>query len=424
MKSNERKGVISLDIKTCVEAEEEFLISLRRHFHEHPELSQQEFETMDFIEEKLHAWGIETVRVPHGGIFGTIDSGKPGWTVLMRADMDALPIEENPRNLVREKVCISKNPGVSHACGHDAHMAMLLTAAKILSAHKDEWEGKVLLMFEEAEEMGERGIDHLLRYLAAHQVHVDVCYGTHMMYCLPAGKVAVMYDGVLAGAFFFRVKIHGKSGHGSMPHLAVSPIDCFHAFYAALQSYRMRKVAPKNCLTYSFGMVQAGDTPNVIPDTLTFAGTARCFVNADGLSFRDDFWKLLQSTCENFGCTAEIVEDQYFPVTDNNKDCVTLAKRAIAERVGDIMEDTDPWMASETFSMTESIYPGLFTLTGAKNDALGTGANHHTPEFDLDESGLKCGVEASLAYVLAMLEEKPHIAFTPGDLDAILDGAK
>lgn len=414
-----------MDIKKTVEAEESFLISLRRHFHENPELSQQEWKTMDFIEETLHGWGISTVRVPRGGIFGMIDSGKDGWTVLMRADIDALPIEENPKNLACEKVCLSKNHGVSHACGHDGHMAMLLTAAKILAAHKDEWEGKVLLMFEEAEEMGERGVGHLLSYLDEKKIHVDACYGTHMMYCLPAGKVAVMYDGVLAGAFFYRVKIRGKSGHGSMPSLAVSPIDCFNTFYMALQSYRMRKVSPRNCLTYSFGMVQAGDTPNVIPDELTFAGTARCFVNEDGLSFREDFWKLLKDICDNYGCTAEIMEDQYFPVTANNKECVDLARKAIAERVGDVMEDTEPWMASETFAITESTYPGLFTFTGVKNEALGTGANHHTPEFDIDESGLKVGVEAALAYVLAMLEEKPEIkSFHKEDLKLMLERAE
>ena len=162
-----------MDIKKTVEAEESFLISLRRHFHENPELSQQEWKTMDFIEETLHGWGISTVRVPRGGIFGMIDSGKDGWTVLMRADIDALPIEENPKNLACEKACLSKNHGVSHACGHDGHMAMLLTAAKILAAHKDEWEGKVLLMFEEAEEMGERGVGHLLSYLDEKKIHVD-----------------------------------------------------------------------------------------------------------------------------------------------------------------------------------------------------------------------------------------------------------
>ena len=119
------------------------------------------------------------------------------------------------------------------------------------------------------------------------------------------------------------------------------------------------------------------------------------------------------------------MEDQYFPVTANNKECVDLARKAIAERVGDVIEDSDPWMASETFAITESTYPGLFTFTGVKNEALGTGANHHTPEFDIDESGLKVGVEAALAYVLAMLEEKPEIkSFHKEDLKLMLERAE
>lgn len=400
-----------MDIKKLVEGEEAALIGLRRYFHEHPELSQKEFETMDFIEEKLHGWGIPTVRVPHGGVLGTIDSGKPGWTVLMRADIDALPIEESPRNLAKEKVAVSRNPGVSHGCGHDGHMAMLLTAAKILKEHTEAWEGKVLLMFEEAEEMGERGADQLLRYLEKEKIPVNACYGTHVMYCLPAGKIAAMYGGVLAGGFFYRVRLHGKSGHGSRPDLAVSPIDCFTAFASALQSYRMRKVSPENCLTCSFGMVQAGDTPNVIPDTLTFAGTARCFVNEDGVAFRKAFWQMLGHVCEDFGCTAEIVEDQYFPVTMNTKECVDLARRVIPEAAGeDVLMDIQPWMASETFALTELVYPGVFTFTGIQDEETGSGANHHTPEFDIGEKGLAYGVTASLAYVLAMLKEKPDLS--------------
>ncbi len=410
-----------MDIKKLVEAEKDTLIAFRRHFHEHPELSQHEFKTMDFIEEKLHAWGIETVRVPHGGIFGTIDSGKPGWTVLMRADIDALPIQESETNLGKKKICLSQNPGVSHACGHDGHMAMLLTAAKILAAHKGEWEGKVLLMFEEAEELGERGIGPLMRYLADHKVHVDACYGTHVMFCLPAGKVAVLSGPALAGAFFYQVKLHGKSGHGSRPDLAVSPIDCFTAFSAALQSYRMRRVAPNNSLTYSFGMVQAGDTPNVIPDTLTFAGTARCFNNDDGLAFREAFLKLLKSSADNFGCKAEVLVDQYFPVTYNNPEYAAFARKAIEKDVGDVVETIEPWMASETFSITESLYPGMFMFTGIKDDKVGSGGNHHTPEFDIAESGLVTGAEAALSYVLALLRDKPAApSFKKKDLESMV----
>lgn len=410
-----------MDIKKLAEAEREELIAFRRHFHKHPELSQHEFKTMDFIEGKLHEWNISTVRVPHGGVFGTIDSGKPGWTVLMRADIDALPIQESETNLGKKKVCLSENAGVSHACGHDGHMAMLLTAAKILSAHKTEWEGKIILMFEEAEELGERGIGPLMRYLAEHKVHIDACYGTHVMFSLPAGKVAVLDGPALAGAFFYQVRLHGKSGHGSRPDLAVSPIDCFTAFSSALQSYRMRRVSPDNSLTYSFGMVQAGETPNVIPDTLTFAGTARCFNNEDGLRFRENFLKLLKSTADNFGCRAEILTDQYFPVTYNDLDAAAFAREAIRKEVGDVVVSQAPWMASETFSITESLYPGMFMFTGIKDDAVGSGGNHHTPEFDIAENGLVTGAEAALAYVTALLRDKPAFpSFKKKDLESMV----
>lgn len=412
-----------MDIKQLAEAEAERLTALRRHFHAHPELSQKEFATMDFIEKELAALGVPTVRVPHGGVFGFLDSGKPGWTVLMRADIDALPIQESERNLARAKACVSENPGVSHACGHDGHMAMLLTEAKILAEHREDWAGKVVLMFEEAEEMGERGIAPMLRWLAAHEVPVDVCWGSHVMYNVPVGKIALMDGAMLAGAFFFRVKVHGKSGHGSMPHLAVSPIDCFTAFASALQSYRMRRIRPDTSFTYSFGMVQAGDTPNVIPDELTFAGTARYLDNESGEAFRRDFWKLLHDVCAETGCTAEAVEDQFFPATVNTKECAEFGRRAIGEVLGpDAVISMPPWMAAETFSLTELTYPGVFAFTGIQDEATGSGANHHTPEFDIDERGLVCGVEAALAYVLAMLREKPSFpSFRKKELEPMLE---
>lgn len=185
-------------------AEEEFphLIELRRHFHEYPEPSQHEFKTMEFIEMRLEELGISFVRIPKGGIFGFIESGRPGFSVLMRADMDALPIQENTENLSRRKVCVSKNTGYSHACGHDGHMSMLLTCAKILSEHKSEWEGRVILMFEEAEEFGERGVGPMLQYLDDQKIHVDVCYATHVRWDIPVGRMSILRGGVMAGGFF------------------------------------------------------------------------------------------------------------------------------------------------------------------------------------------------------------------------------
>ena len=410
-----------MDIQKLVAAEEELLISLRRHFHEHPELSEQEFRTLEYIDERLDAWGIPNVEIPFGGIFATIDSGKPGRTILLRADIDALPIEESLTNLAGPKICVSQNPGVSHACGHDAHTAMLLVAAKILAEHKDEWSGKVICMFEQAEEMGDRGIRDLLPYLETNGIHIDACYGTHTMYALPAGKVAVLPGAAMAGAMFFCVKINGKSGHGSMPHLAKNPIDAFTTFDGELASYRMRSVAPNHMLTYSFGMVRAGDTPNVIPETLTFSGTARFFDDEDGLAFRKEFRRILAYVTEMQGMTAEILLDQYFPVTVNNAECVEAARTAIAEVSEDLLGDVEPWMATETFALTEGIYPGVFTFTGILDEEAGTGANHHTPEFDVPDKALVTGVTATLAYTLYMLAHMPEItSFEKRDLAEML----
>lgn len=413
-----------MKILELVNKEEKKLVEFRRYLHAHPELSQKEFHTMEYIEQHLQKWGIKTVRIPHGGVFGFIDSGKPGWTVLMRADIDALPIQEDPMNLKKEKACISQNKGVMHACGHDGHTAMLLTEAKILAEHKQDWQGKVVLMFEEAEEMGERGIAPLLRYLRDEQIHIDNCFGTHVKWDLPAGKVGVLYGAALAGAYFFRVRIHGKSGHGSRPDMANSPIECFVTIANELRSYRMRAVEPAESLTYSFGCVEGGHEPNIIPDELVFAGTARCTRNDDGLDFRETLIEVVKHTCAMYGCTYEFMEDQYFPVTVNTKECVDVAREAIRKDCGEGVVDPEcpMWMATETFSITESTYPGVFIFTGIYDEETGSGSAHHTAKFDIAEKGLVTGVAAALSYVTTVLREKPE---TPGfkakDLEGMLE---
>ena len=278
-------------------------------------------------------------------------------------------------------------------------------------------------MFEEAEEMGERGIAPMLRYLRDHHIHVDTCFGTHVKWDLPAGKVGILYGTAMAGAYFFRIKLHGKSGHGSRPDMAVSPIECFISIASELRSYRMRVTAPTDSFTYSFGSVEAGHEPNIIPEELMFAGTARCTKNEDGLAFRKTLLEVTKNTAALHGCTVEVVEDQYFPVTVNTKECVDLARKAVVDQLGEGALDRNcpMWMATETFSITESTWPGVFFFTGIYDKDVGSGSPHHTPKFDIAENGLVTGVAAALSYVTAVLKEKPACpSFHAVDLESML----
>ena len=278
-------------------------------------------------------------------------------------------------------------------------------------------------MFEEAEEMGERGIAPMLRYLRDHHIHVDTCFGTHVKWDLPAGKVGILYGTAMAGAYFFRIKLHGKSGHGSRPDMAVSPIECFVSIASELRAYRMRVTAPTDSFTYSFGSVEAGHEPNIIPEELMFAGTARCTKNEDGLAFRKTLLEVTKNTAALHGCTVEVVEDQYFPVTVNTKKCVDLARKAVVDQLGEEALDRNcpMWMATETFSITESTWPGVFFFTGIYDKDVGSGSPHHTPKFDIAENGLVTGVAAALSYVTAVLKEKPACpSFHAVDLESML----
>lgn len=394
------------------------LTALRRHFHENPELSKKEFQTMAYIESYLTNLGIPFHHVDKGGIIAWIDGKGPGKTILLRADIDALPIEEKETNLSCKRVCRSHTKGVMHACGHDGHMAMLLVAAKILQQWKDQFDGKVVLMFEQGEE--ESGpLAYLLKYLKRDSgLHIDACYATHVRWDVPAGKIAICHEAPMAGGFGFEIKITGHGGHGSRPDLAQSPIDCFHAFYSDLQALRMRAVSPRECLTVSLGKLQSGTTLNVIPNDLTFAGTCRFFsYDKAGKRFYEEFLQLLDSRCKDYGCTYEILHmPKPLYEVQNNPACVALAENAVKKYIGpDALYTCEPWMASESFAITTRLYPGVLIFTGIENLEKGCGANHHTAEFDMDEAGLAYGAMTCLGYTLDFLQEKPDLPFVEDD---------
>ena len=217
------------------------VIAWRRYLHANPESSMQERETIRFVVNKLQEFGIKTEIIKDGGVIGVLDGIEPGKTMILRSDLDALPMKESPHNLKGKKNVISKTEKAAHMCGHDAHMAMLLGVAKVLAQYRNTFAGRILFAFEQGEEIG-GGIQNLLTRLV--EMGADGVWGIHVKSDLASGKMSVEAGPRMAAIYPFHVEITGKGGHGSRPDLAASPIDCFHQVYEKLQSGRLTKLDP------------------------------------------------------------------------------------------------------------------------------------------------------------------------------------
>lgn len=401
-----------MDVMKLVRKKQMNMVRNRRHLHANPEPSAQEIQTLNYIRTELRMMGIDWVDVDGGGILGIINKDKEGPTVLLRADIDALQVQESPNNLKGPKICLSDTPGLAHVCGHDAHTAMLLAEAEILNAMRDEIPGKIILCFEQGEE-GLGCLAHILRYLEGDNgINVDTCYATHVRWDLPTGMISVPKGPSMSGVIGFRCHINGKGGHGSRPDLANSPIDCFTAIYEALNRIRLRKINPYHYLTFSIGKLISGTRDNVIPETLMFEGTIRFFDIPDGDIFWEELEHIVKKECELHGCTGELeMFTRFLPVVSNDT-CCQIAEKAVRKYIGDqAYTSLEPWMASESIAAMLTLYPGVHTFTGIYNPEVGSGANHHSPEFDLDEDGMIYGAAAAIGYVLEYFDVKPEIAF-------------
>lgn len=383
---------------------QENLVALRRWFHEYPELSGEEEKTVSRISQELTGLGIGHVVVENGGILAEVAGGRgPGKTVLLRADVDALPVQESPENLRGTKAVVSCVPGVSHVCGHDAHAAMLLGAARILRDRREAFPGRVLLLFERGEE-ATYNIIYLMKYLHDHQVRVDSCFGCHVASFVDAGRLAIFGGSACAGSFEFDVTLHGRGGHGSRPDEANSPLDCYAAVYTAMQSMHLRHFSPFTPLSFSVGYVKAGEAKNIIPDTLRFGGTFRVFGRKDAQAVQTCLRQLIPAVAASWGCTAEVALSAVCAPVVNHPACVQLAREAIGGVIGpERLQDSEPWMGSESFSVLSEMWPSVYAALGIRNPDRGTGAAHHSPEFDVDEDCLYLGAAAHAAYAEGFL---------------------
>ena len=389
---------------------EEYIIAMRRYFHENPELSGQEDKTLERIGQELDAMGIEYVNIPKGGLLAKIVGGKGGdKAVMLRADVDALPVQETPDNLKPGlRKCVSKVPGVMHSCGHDGHIAMQLGAAKILKDRIDEVEGTVYLCFERSEESSSDNgnVAYIFAYIEKEGIKIDSVYGAHLLATAPTGYVGINDGGMMAGVFVFGVEIEGAGGHGSRPDQANNPMDAFVAIYQRMQAIRVAKINPFETCTYSIGQLQGGQAWNVIPQKLTFAGNMRTFDrDGVGMTFRSEFEKAIKDICTAYDCKPTFLRwdlPGYGVVNDPAH--ARFARKIIGEEVGaENVGPVEPWMASESYADYLLQWPGVFVFLGMENEEKGVGAPHHNQAFDIDEDVLAKGAASAATYAIEYL---------------------
>lgn len=394
-----------------LEAEEARLIDIREFLHQYPELSGEETETLSFVRQQLLNMDIPFEEVEKGGILGFLANGHSAKTVLLRADLDALPVEEAPDNGVRPKKVVSRKKGIAHVCGHDAHTAMLLTAARLLAECRAQLDGTVIFCFERAEEGGGPGhafgVRPLLAYLEQNGIRPDSCLALHVSPELETGKISVEHGGVMAGSFGFEIHIEGTGGHGSRPDLANNPLDCFVAFYQSLAGIRLREVSPYNLLTFSIPHVRVGTLGNVIEDDLYFEGTVRSLDKESLERFRDAFLRQLDHITAAFGCTYRVDLMYLEAPLCNDRKVAKAAGEVVRDLFGDGQyEACKANLGSESFAHYTECFPGAMAFLGIKNEQLGSGASLHSDKFDLDEAALKYGAGLLAGYAFKELAKE------------------
>ncbi len=379
------------------------VIADRRHLHQHPELGFQEFETAKFVAERLQAIGIQEIQtgIATTGLTGLIRGGKgPGKVVLLRADMDALPIHE--QNDVEYK---SLHQGVMHACGHDAHTAMLMGIARILHDRRDEFAGTVKVLFQPAEEGG-GGARVMIDEGVLDAPNVDAVFGMHMAQETPVGKIAVRSGPAMAAADRFVVTIKGKGGHGAAPHLTVDPIAVGAQIVVALQTIVSREIDPIQPAVVTVGAFLAGEAANVIPDTAELRGTVRSFDPGVRTQLQERITALVEGVAKAMRAEAEVKYHPGYPPTVNDEAMTELERGVATEVVGEENVFVEPpKMGAEDFSYFLEARPGSFFFVGTRNPDKGFVWGHHHPRFDIDEEGMGYGMETMVRTVLRYLAD-------------------
>ena len=358
----------------------------RRDIHQHPELGYEEIRTSDFVAAKLKEFGIEVHQgLAKTGVVGTISNGH-GPSIGLRADIDALPLEE--KNTFKHA---STNPGKMHACGHDGHTTMLLGAAKYLAAHKN-FKGTVNFIFQPAEEGGAGG-ERMLQEGLFEKFPVDSVYGLHNWPGMEPGYFGVGAGPIMAAADVFDLTVFGRGGHAALPDQCVDPIVVASQIVSALQTIPSRNTHPVDSVVISVTQINAGDTHNIIPDSARMHGTVRTFSEETKSKMPTSILRVAEGVCSAFGATCELDYIRSYPATINSVPETEISAKAVIDLVGEekIIRNPTPSMGSEDFSYMLQARPGCYVLLGIGSGKGIGGCLLHSSRYDFNDEVLPIG---------------------------------
>ncbi|MDF2856126.1 MAG: amidohydrolase [Neobacillus sp.] len=361
----------------------EEMVSIRRFLHQHPELSFQEKNTALFIQDYYKKLGIEVKgNVGGNGVVAKVYGKKPGKTVALRADFDALPIQDEKDVPYKSLV-----PGAMHACGHDGHTSTLLVLAKVLNEMKEELEGNYILIHQHAEEYAPGGAITMIEDGCLEDV--DVIFGTHLWASEPTGKIQYRTGPIMAAADRFEINIQGKGGHGAQPHKTIDAIVIASQLVINLQQIVSRKVNPIDSAVVTIGSFTAENAFNVIADKAKLIGTVRTFNEEVQQFIENEMERIIHGTCHMTNSTYQFSYEKGYPAVINHQqetDFLIECAKAVSEVQN--IEETEPQMGGEDFAYYLQKVPGTFFFTGAKPPYVDTAYPHHHPKFDIDEKAM------------------------------------
>ncbi len=375
----------------------EYTQALRRDFHRHPELGFQEIRTAGIVAGELNQLGLEVRSgVAETGVIGLIEGHGPGPTLLIRFDMDALPVEEQTG-----APYASQNRGVMHACGHDAHTAIGLTVARLLQASRKEWKGTVKLVFQPAEE-GLGGAQRMVAEGVLENPRPDMSLALHVWNDLPFGRVGVARGPTMAAASLFRITVSGVGTHSAMPQDGVDAILAASQIVTALQSITARNISPLDTAVVSVTKFHAGEAFNVLPPEAYLGGTVRTYMRETRMLVERRLHEIAEGVGRAMGCGVAVELDEYTPAVVNHPDVAARVQEVVDSLLPGSLDSEYRTMASEDMALMMDDIPGCYFFVGSADPGRGLDAPHHSPRFDIDErvlpraAGLMASAAASL----------------------------